>query len=79
MTEMQLGDQTIRYDRDATAAVYSNLKDGFAERCGCIFCKLNSWKEIAAYLNRDVTTVQRWEKREAMPIHRFPTDPSLKY
>ena len=27
-------------------------------------------KEIAAYLNRDVTTVQRWEKREAMPVHR---------
>ena len=41
--------------------------------------RLDSWKEIAAYLNRDVTTVQRWEKREAMPIHRFPTDPSLKY
>jgi len=25
--------------------------------------RLDSWKEIAAYLNRDVTTVQRWEKR----------------
>ena len=32
--------------------------------------RLDSWKEIAAYLNRDVTTVQRWEKREGMPIHR---------
>ncbi len=31
---------------------------------------LDSWKEIAAYLNRDVTTVQRWEKREDMPVHR---------
>jgi pentatricopeptide repeat protein len=31
---------------------------------------LDSWKEIAAYLNRDVTTVQRWEKREGMPVHR---------
>jgi len=30
----------------------------------------DSWKEIAAYLNRDVTTVQRWEKREGMPVHR---------
>ena len=28
--------------------------------------RLDSWKEIAAYLKRDVTTVQRWEKREAM-------------
>ncbi|MGB6688076.1 MAG: hypothetical protein WBE76_09575 [Terracidiphilus sp.] len=31
---------------------------------------LDSWKEIAAYLNRDVATVQRWEKREGMPVHR---------
>ena len=32
--------------------------------------RLDSWKEIAAYLDRDVTTVQRWEKREGMPVHR---------
>ncbi len=32
--------------------------------------RLDSWKEIAAYLNRDMTTVQRWEKREGMPVHR---------
>jgi TolB-like protein len=32
--------------------------------------RLDSWKEIAAYLGRDVTTVQRWEKREGMPVHR---------
>ncbi len=35
---------------------------------------LDSWKEIAAYLNRDVTTVQRWEKREGMPVHRHLHD-----
>jgi Tol biopolymer transport system component len=32
--------------------------------------RLDSWKEIASYLGRDVTTVQRWERREAMPVHR---------
>jgi Tol biopolymer transport system component len=32
--------------------------------------RLDSWKEIAGYLRRDVTTVQRWEKREGMPVHR---------
>lgn len=37
---------------------------------------LDSWKEIAAYLNRDVTTVQRWEKRERMPVHRHLHDRS---
>ncbi|MGA7156186.1 MAG: hypothetical protein WBY53_05040 [Acidobacteriaceae bacterium] len=36
--------------------------------------RLDSWKEIAAYLERDVTTVQRWEKREAMPVHRHLHD-----
>jgi len=33
--------------------------------------RLESWKEIAAYLGRDVTTVRRWERREAMPVHRL--------
>ena len=36
--------------------------------------RLDSWKEIAGYLNRDVTTVQRWEKREGMPVHRHVHD-----
>ena len=36
--------------------------------------RLDSWKEIAAYLNRDVKTVQRWEKREGMPVHRHLHD-----
>jgi Tol biopolymer transport system component len=36
--------------------------------------RLDSWKEIAAYLFRDVTTVQRWEKREGMPVHRHLHD-----
>jgi TolB-like protein/Tfp pilus assembly protein PilF len=36
--------------------------------------QLDSWKEIAVYLSRDVTTVQRWEKREGMPVHRHLHD-----
>jgi TolB-like protein/Tfp pilus assembly protein PilF len=36
--------------------------------------QLDSWKEIAVYLGRDVTTAQRWEKREGMPIHRHLHD-----
>jgi TolB-like protein/Flp pilus assembly protein TadD len=36
--------------------------------------RLDSWKEIAAYLKRDVTTVQRWEKLEGMPVHRHLHD-----
>lgn len=36
--------------------------------------RLESWKEIAAYLRRDVTTAQRWERREGMPVHRHLHD-----
>src|SRR4029077_7147047 len=36
--------------------------------------RLESWKDIAAYLKRDVSTVQRWEKREGMPVHRHLHD-----
>src|SRR5438552_18418023 len=35
---------------------------------------LDSWKEIANYIKRDVSTVQRWEKREGMPVHRHVHD-----
>jgi Tol biopolymer transport system component len=36
--------------------------------------RLDSWKKIAVYLKRDITTVQRWEKREGMPVHRHQHD-----
>src|SRR5215469_3566039 len=32
--------------------------------------RLDSWKEIAVYLNRTTRTVQRWERSERLPIHR---------
>lgn len=31
---------------------------------------LNSWKEIAQYLNRGVRTVQRWESELGLPVRR---------
>ena len=34
--------------------------------------RLNSWKEIAGYLDRDVRTVSRWEKEKGLPVHRVP-------
>jgi TolB-like protein/tetratricopeptide (TPR) repeat protein len=33
--------------------------------------RLESWKEIAAYLRRDVTTARRWEKQERLPVYRL--------
>ena len=33
--------------------------------------RLDSWKEIASYMRRDVRTLQRWEKDEGLPVHRL--------
>jgi len=34
--------------------------------------KLESWKEIAAFFDRDLRTVIRWEKDLGLPVHRYP-------
>jgi hypothetical protein len=36
--------------------------------------RLDSWKEIASHLGRDIRTVQRWERREGLPVHRQQHD-----
>src|SRR5579863_429759 len=36
--------------------------------------RLDSWKEIAAYLKRGVRTVQRWERFNGLPVHRLELD-----
>ncbi len=33
---------------------------------------LESWKEIARYLNRDIRRIQRWERSKGLPVHRLP-------
>jgi TolB-like protein/Flp pilus assembly protein TadD len=35
---------------------------------------LDSWKEIAVYLKREVRTVQRWEKNLGLPVRRLSRD-----
>jgi len=32
--------------------------------------RLDSWKQIAAYLKCDERTVRRWEENEGLPVHR---------
>ena len=34
--------------------------------------RLDSWKEIAEYLDRDVRTAIRWEKEKDLPVYRVP-------
>ncbi len=34
--------------------------------------RLDSWKEIAEFLGRDVRSAQRWERERGLPVHRVP-------
>lgn len=34
--------------------------------------RVDSWKSIAAYLDRDVRTVERWAKERGLPVRRTP-------
>jgi len=39
MTELRIGDQLISFDREATAAAYSQVSQGWADRCTCQGCR----------------------------------------
>jgi hypothetical protein len=39
MDELRLGDQLIRYDREATVSAYTAVLSGDADRCNCIYCR----------------------------------------
>jgi tetratricopeptide (TPR) repeat protein len=39
---------------------------------------LDSWKEISAFLKRDVRTCRRWEKELALPVHRLDGTPKAR-
>lgn len=57
--------RTVRYLRGDSMADSTNPTDGAAS-CE----RLDSWKEIAAYLKRTERTARRWEKTEALPVCR---------
>jgi len=65
--ERQIGRQNMKMTTTATPLELihrePNISSENADR-------LDFWKEIAKYLNRNVRTVQRWEALESMPIHR---------
>ena len=56
----------LRYAVDSMG----NTPDGPQLRAG-EHRRLDSWKEIAAYLGRGIRTVQRWEREEGLPVHRL--------
>ena len=49
MSELEIGDQTIRYDREGTAAIYATIQRGDAEECGCPECQNFARQRSSAY------------------------------
>ncbi len=49
MEQIQLGDQTILYDRERTRTAYATMKTGDAERCGCTSCRNFAAQRGTAY------------------------------
>jgi hypothetical protein len=39
MEQSRLGDQIVGYDGVRTRTAYAGMKSGFAERCGCAYCR----------------------------------------
>ena len=64
--ERQIADMNMKITTTATPLESMNKRNFSFENAD----RLDSWKEIACYLNRNVRTVQRWEALEAMPVHR---------
>lgn len=38
--------------------------------------RLDSWKEIADYVNREIKTCLRWEKEFGLPVYRIDKESS---
>ena len=49
MEELRLGDQLVRYDRDATIHAYNLLPFGGADGCGCVHCRNFAAQRATAY------------------------------
>lgn len=49
MTELRIGDQLIRFDREATLTSYLAIRQGDADRCGCQGCRNFAIQRNAIY------------------------------
>lgn len=51
-------------------AVAATAPRAQGSRLGVSRAPLGSWKEIASFFDKTIRTVQRWERKENLPIHR---------
>jgi hypothetical protein len=56
-------------DVEHPAAIVDLMREGrFSPSSG----RLDSWKDIARYLGRDLRTVRRWQEDKGLPVRRVP-------
>ena len=75
MTELRIGDQLIRFDRDATVLAYSKVQQGDADRCPCSGCRNFVLLRDKAYPDtfRDLlNTIGIDSKKEGEAVHYGP-------
>jgi hypothetical protein len=59
MDEIQLGDQTIRFDQTRTRVAYAAVPSGDAERCGCSYCLNFAAQRSNAYPDEFRSTLEK--------------------
>jgi len=63
---------SVRFFRERTLLLENNAEQlSQLSPASKASTKLDSWKEIAAYFQREVRTVQRWEKDAGLPVLRL--------
>jgi hypothetical protein len=77
MTELRIGDQLIRFNRNATIAAYAQIQNGGADRCTCSGCRNfarlrddiypNAFRDLLNTLGIDV-------KKEGEAVHYGPKE-----
>lgn len=80
--EMTVGDQTIRYDQEATAAIYATIRNGWAEDCGCVGCRNLLAQRDTVYPTVFRELLQRLginPKKESEAVAEGPLDEGLHH
>ena len=82
MNQLRIGDQLIRYDRTATVAAYSQMKQAGADLCTCSGCRNFALLRDKVYPDRFrelLKTLGIDARKEAEAVHYGPKDPSHLY
>lgn len=75
MEELTVGDQTIRFDRDATIAVYASIETSGLQACGCLYCRNFAAQRDSVYPSSFLELLQRLGVDPAKETEAFEYGP----